>query len=75
MYLSITEARIYLVARELEESAIMAKRALDFAHKAHSQQGIEEIKQIYAMLHQLEPKNPHIANLGVELGIFPLHIE
>ena len=72
MYLSITEARIYLVTKEFEESAITAKRALDFAHKAHSQQGIEEIKQIYSMLHQLEPKNPYIANLGVELGIFPV---
>lgn len=72
MYLSITEARLYLVAREFEESAITAKIALDFAHKAHSQQGIEEIKQMYAMLHQLDPKNPRIANLGVELGVFPV---
>lgn len=72
MYLSITEARIYLVAREFEESAITAKRALDFARKAHSQQGIEEIKQIYSALYQLELKNPHVANLGVELGIFPM---
>jgi hypothetical protein len=72
MYLSITEARIYLVAREFEESAITAKRALDFARKAHSQQGIEEIKQIYLVLYQLELKNPYVANLGVELGIFPV---
>lgn len=72
MYLAITEARIYLVAKEFEESAITAKRALDFARKSHSQQGIEEIKQVYSMLYQLEPKNPYIANLGVELGIFPV---
>ena len=72
MYLSITEAKIYLVAREFEESAITTKRALEFARKAHSQQGIEEIKQIYLILHQLEPKNPYIANLGVELEIFPV---
>ena len=72
MYLSITEARIYLVAREFEESAIIAKQALDFARKAHSQQGTEEIKRIYSMLYQLDQKNPYIANLGVELSIFPV---
>jgi DNA-binding XRE family transcriptional regulator/predicted transcriptional regulator len=71
MYLSITEARIHLVAREFEECARVAKQALQSARKAHSQQGIEEIKQIYAILHQLDARNPHVAHLGVELGIFP----
>lgn len=71
MYLSITEARVYLVGREFEESAKMAKIALQFARKSHSQQGVEEVKQIYAVLYQLDPKNPYIANLGVELNIFP----
>lgn len=71
MYLSLTEARILLVAREFEESAKMAKVALQFARQSHSQQGIEEVKQLYEMLYQLAPRNPYVANLGVELNIFP----
>lgn len=70
MYLSITEARILLVAKEFEECAKIAKIALQFARQSHSQQGIEEVKQIYEILHQLVPKNPYVANLGVELKIF-----
>jgi DNA-binding XRE family transcriptional regulator len=72
MYLSLTEACIFLGAREYEESAKEAKIALQFARASHSQQGIGEVKQLYTMLFQLAPKNPYIANLGVELGIFPL---
>ncbi len=71
MNLSITEARVYLVAREFEESAKIAKVALQFARKSHSQQGIEEVKQLYTLLYQVAPKNPYVANLGVELKIFP----
>ncbi|HEU5383355.1 MAG TPA: helix-turn-helix transcriptional regulator [Ktedonobacteraceae bacterium] len=71
MYLSITEAKIYLVRKEYEESAKIAKVALQFAYQAHSKQGTEEIKQLYRMLRQLAPRNPYVANLGVELKIFP----
>lgn len=71
MYLSITEARICLVAREYEECAKVAKIALHYALKSHSDQGREEIKQLYTILHQLVPMNPYVANLGVELKIFP----
>jgi DNA-binding XRE family transcriptional regulator len=71
MNLSITEARLYLIAREYEESAKIADTALQFAYKAHSKQGVEEIKKLYLMLDQLAPKNPYIAHLGVALGIFP----
>ena len=72
MYLTITEARILLIGREYEECAKVAKIALQFARKSHSQQGIDEVKQIYALLTQLLDKNPYVANLGVELNIFPL---
>ncbi len=72
MYLSITEARIYLIAKEYEESAKIAKVALHFARQSHSQQGIEEVKKLYRMLHQLAPMNPYIAHLGIELDVFPL---
>ena len=72
MDLSITEARIYLVAREYEECAKMAKMALQFAQKSYSQKGMAEVKQIYLLLHQLAPMNPYVANLGVELQIFPV---
>jgi hypothetical protein len=72
MYLSITEAKIYLIAREYEACAKLAKVALQFAHKSHSEQGIEEVRQMYMMLHQLAPMNPYVANLGVELRVFPM---
>jgi transcriptional regulator with XRE-family HTH domain len=71
MDLLITEARLHLIGREYEECAKVADSALLSARKAHSKQGIEEIKKIYLMLHQLLPKNPHIAHLGVELRIYP----
>ncbi len=71
MYLTITEAKIFLIKKEYEESAKMAKIALQLAHQAHSKQGTEEIKQLYKMLYQLAPTNPYIANLGVGLKIFP----
>ena len=71
MYLAITEARILLVGREYEECARMAKIALQYARSSHSQQGIDEVEQIYLMLSQLVEKNPYVANLGVELNLFP----
>ena len=71
MYLTITEARLHLIAREFEESAIVAKNALQYARKSHSQQGIGELRKLHAMLGELAPMNPHICNLGIELGIFP----
>ncbi len=70
-YLSITEARIHLISKEYEECAKLAKLAIQFARKSNSQQLIEEVQQIYMLLYQLAPKNPYVANLGVELGIFP----
>jgi transcriptional regulator with XRE-family HTH domain len=69
--LSITEAKCYLVMREYEQSAQTAKLALQFARQSLSKQRIEEIKKLYALLSQLAPTNPYIANLGVELNIFP----
>lgn len=71
MYLAITEARIYLVGREFEESARIAKKALQFARKAYSQQIIEEVKQIHGVLNILAPENPYVCNLGIEVGVFP----
>lgn len=71
MYLSITEAKAYLVAKDFEASATTAKKALKFAYKASSQQGVKDVKKLYFMLEQLELKNPYVVNLGVELGIFP----
>lgn len=71
MYLSITEARIYLAKKEYEECARTARTALQFARQSHSKQGKEEIKQLYRMLYQVAPTNPYVANLGVELNLFP----
>ncbi|MGB8346627.1 MAG: hypothetical protein WCD86_17200, partial [Ktedonobacteraceae bacterium] len=67
---TFTEARIFLIGKEFEESAKVAKRALKIAHAIHSQQGIEQVRKVYAMLYELEPKNPYVRNLAVELGIY-----
>jgi hypothetical protein len=70
MDVSITEARLYLIQREFEESAKVAKKALQIAREVHSQRGIGEVFQIYQILKELAPRNPYICNLGIELGIF-----
>ena len=72
MYLTITEAKIYLIKKEYEQFAKLAKVALQFADQSQSKQGREEISQLYRVLHQLAPTNPYVANLGVELKIFPI---
>ena len=70
MYLPITEAKWFLIAREFEESAKSAKTALKAAREKHSLQGAEDVKSLYTMLNKLDPTNPYIRNLGVELGIY-----
>lgn len=70
MYISITEARVYLIAGEFEASARTGKTALHFAHEAHSQQGIAEVRKLYTMLNGLASTNPYVCNLGVELGLY-----
>ncbi len=70
MYTSLTEATLYLIAKEFEASARMGKTALQFAQKAHSQQGVWEVRKLYSMLNELNSPNPHVRNLGVELGIY-----
>lgn len=67
---ALTEARLYLIMREFEESAKAAKRALQLARQKHSAQGGEEVRQLYTMLTAFVPKNPHVCNLGIELGIY-----
>lgn len=67
---SITEAKLFIIARELEEGAKTAKKALQFAHLAHSQEGVKEVKKLYTILNSLESMNPYVRNLGMELGIF-----
>lgn len=66
----LTEARIYLIGREFEESARTTKQALQIARIANSQKGLEEAKKLHRMLTELMPSNPYIRNLGVELGLY-----
>ncbi len=70
MEVSITEARIDLIQRQFEESAKVAKKALQIAREVHSKRGIGEVFQVYQMLKELAPQNPYICNLGIELGIY-----
>jgi DNA-binding XRE family transcriptional regulator len=65
---AITQARVYLIGKEFEESAKQAKSALQLAHAAHSQQGIEQVRTIFNMLNKLAPENPYVLHLGTELG-------
>jgi transcriptional regulator with XRE-family HTH domain len=71
MDFSITESRLLLIEREYEESAKLAKNALNIAKEAHSQQGEKQVREIYLTLNALAPDNPYVCNLGIELGIFP----
>jgi len=72
VHLSLTESRYSLVSRDFEESAKRAKQALLYAQQKGSQQAIQDVRKLYAILYQLAPKNnPYVVNLGVELGVFP----
>lgn len=68
--LTLTEARLYLLAREFEESAKTAKRALNLARKKHSVRNVGEVRTLYTMLNELAPVNPYVRNLGIELEIY-----
>jgi DNA-binding XRE family transcriptional regulator len=67
---AITQARVYLIGKEFEQSAREAKSALQLARAAHSQKGIGQVRTIFDMLNKLAPENPHVLNLGIELGTF-----
>ncbi|TMC15778.1 MAG: hypothetical protein E6J34_21060 [Chloroflexi bacterium] len=67
----VTEARLLLLGKEYEQSAKVAQTALDLAKAAHSKKGEQDIRRIYMMLRELVERNPYVANLAVELNIFP----
>ena len=71
MHYSITESKMLLLGKELEDSAKIAIDALDIARRVHSLQGYRNIEEIYQVLTSLEPHSPYIRHLGVKLG----HIE
>jgi transcriptional regulator with XRE-family HTH domain len=67
---AITEARLLLVEREYEQSAKIAKAALNIAQVANSSKGASDVGTIHTLLNELAPQNPFVCNLGVELGRF-----
>ncbi len=67
---SITQARVHLLGKEVEESAKEAKSALLIAYTIHSQQATERISTLHRLLSKLAPQNPYVLNLGIELGIY-----
>jgi hypothetical protein len=67
---TITEARLLLVEREYEQSAKIAKAALNIAQVANSSKGVSDVGTIHTLLNELAPQNPYVCNLGVELGRF-----
>lgn len=66
----MTEAILRLIARDFEQSAKTAKKALKMATVLHSQKVKDEVKGLYCVLTALDPENPHVRNLGVALGVF-----
>jgi DNA-binding XRE family transcriptional regulator len=70
MDISISEARLLLVSGDIKNAGKSAKRALICARTAKSLIGVEEVTKLYKCLTILEPKNPYVCNLGVELGIY-----
>lgn len=66
----LTEASLYKAEHDLERSAHVANEALQAARGANSQKGEDQVKDIYTELIALDKRNPHIDNLGVQLGIF-----
>jgi len=66
----MTEAKLYLLERDFENSAQTAKKALKLAHVLHSQKVKDEVTDVYGLLKILDMENPYVRNLGVELGIY-----
>ncbi len=66
----VTEAKLYLLERDFESSAQTAKKALKLANLLHSQKVKAEIIDFYGLLKTLDPENPYVRNLGVELGMY-----
>ncbi|GCE50571.1 DNA-binding XRE family transcriptional regulator [Thermosporothrix hazakensis] len=71
MHYTLTESRMRLIGKELEESARSANNALKIAREINSNQGIKDVEIIYSMLSDIEPNNPYVRHLGVKLGYFP----
>ncbi len=66
----VTEARLYLLERDFENSAQTAKKALKLASVLHSQKVKDEVTELYGLLKTLDAENPYVRNLGIELGIY-----
>jgi len=69
-YYFMTEAQLYLADHDLEGSAQSAKAALKMARDMHSRQVEAEVRTHYKRLDEKNPRNPHVRNLGLELGIY-----
>ncbi|HEU5383618.1 MAG TPA: helix-turn-helix transcriptional regulator [Ktedonobacteraceae bacterium] len=69
-YIYLTEAKIFMVEKELEGSARCGIEAHAMAAIRRSQKQQEEIKQIYKRMVELDENNPYVCRLGVELNMF-----
>ncbi|GCE10627.1 helix-turn-helix transcriptional regulator [Tengunoibacter tsumagoiensis] len=66
----VTDAKYSQAKNDVEGSVQSAKKALKIARSMNAKNGAQQIKQLYHALENVDPKNPYIRNLGVELGIF-----
>jgi tetratricopeptide (TPR) repeat protein len=69
VYFHLTEARAYLAQHDIEASACAGKEALKAARLVNSERAINEIKELYVQLKATGSVNPHVDNLGLELGL------
>lgn len=70
VFFHLTEARIFEAKRELQGSAEVGLSALNVAKNMHSKKREPQIQALYYDLLNIDPRNPHVHNLGAELGIF-----
>ncbi|RAQ95829.1 helix-turn-helix transcriptional regulator [Thermogemmatispora tikiterensis] len=64
---ALTEARFYLLQKEVEQSAQIAMDALTVALRIHSHRGLKHVAALHALLNEVAPKNPYVRRLEVLL--------
>jgi transcriptional regulator with XRE-family HTH domain len=68
--LYLTEANIYMAQKDLESSAASALEAYKLAKVVQSPKDEVEVKKLFVSLKNLEPSNPYICRLGLNIGMF-----
>jgi tetratricopeptide (TPR) repeat protein len=70
LYYHLTEAHLYKLQNELEQSAQSGIEALKIIRTENSRRKEGAIAALYHDLRKLDERNPYVCNLGVQLGMF-----